>query len=220
MHGYKEKMRHAKSPKFIIEEVTPYIRRGVRMSLGHTMATYDEAMAEIRAGANHATHVFNAMRSYNHREPGVLGAVLTEPSVMCETICDMIHLAPATVKLVYSAKGLDGMILISDSVRITGLPNGEYEVNGSIRIVKDGVSRTRTGTIAGSCFTMDDGARRLIELGFSLENIARIGALNPARAVGLDNEIGTIEVGKRADIIICDDKMNVERVILRGKELA
>ncbi len=195
------------------------VRLGVRMSLGHTNATYAEAMAGIEAGATHVTHVFNAMRSYNHREPGVLGAVLTEPSVMCETICDMVHLAPATVKLVHKTKGLDGMILISDSVRITGMPDGEYVVNGSKRIVKDGVSKTPTGTIAGSCFTMADGARRLVELGFSLADIARVGALNPARALGLDKKIGTLEKGKRADMIICDDRMNVERVILRGGEL-
>ena len=201
-----------------IEVIKEGVSRGVRMSLGHTMATYDEAVAAIKAGANHATHTFNAMRAYNHREPGVLGAVLTTPSVDCEVICDMVHLHPTTVELIRRAKGLDKMILISDSVPITGLPDGEYVVYGDqVRIVKDGISRTKDGTIAGSCFTMSYSAKKLVEQGYSLADIAKIGALNPARAMGIDNETGTIEAGKSADILICDEKMNIEQVILRGE---
>lgn len=193
------------------------VKNGVRMSLGHTMATYAEAMAAIDAGANHATHTFNAMRSYNHRESGVLGAVLTTESVTCEAICDMVHLAPATVKLISLAKGLDKMILISDSVLITGMPDGEYIYDGQTRIVKDGVSRTLNGTIAGSCFTMADGAKNLVKLGFSLADVARVGSLNPAKAAGLDGQLGTLEKGKLADILVCDKDMNIERVMLRGR---
>lgn len=193
------------------------LRCGVRVSLGHTMATYDQAMAAIKAGVNHATHTFNAMRAYNHREPGVLGAVLTEPSVSCEVICDMVHLAPATVKLIHLVKGLDKMILISDSSMVTGLPDGEYTFGKSVRIIKDGVSKNQSGTIAASCFTMADDAKKLVKEGYSLADIARIGALNPARAVGLDKTLGTVEVGKYADLLICDDEMNIERVFLRGK---
>lgn len=195
------------------------VRRGVRMSLGHTIATYREAMAGIEAGACHATHTFNAMREYNHREPGVLGAVLLTDSVMCEVIADMVHLAPPTVELIRRLKGVERMILVSDSVLITGMPDGEYVYDGQIRIVKDGVSRTQSGTIAGSCFTMADGAKRLVENGFSLADVARVGAKNPAVAMGLDSEIGTLEIGKIADVLVCDGKMNVERVMLRGKIL-
>ena len=192
-------------------------KRGVRMSLGHTMATYDEAMAGIEAGATHATHTFNAMRAYNHREPGVLGAVLTDERVSCETICDMVHLSPVTVKLIRLAKGLDKMILVSDSGLITGVPNGEYVIDGQTRYVKDGVSRTANGTIAGSCFTMADDARNLVKIGFTLPEIARIGALNPARAAKIDDYLGTLEVGKCADVLVCDEEMNIERVMIRGK---
>ena len=156
------------------------------------------------------------MRAYNHREVGVLGAVLTEPSVMCEVICDMVHLAPATVKLILRAKGLENMILISDSSMVTGLPDGEYTFNSCVRIIKDGVSRTTTGTIAASCFTMADGARNLIKEGLSLADIARVGALNPARAVGLDQTLGTVECGKYADLLICDNALNIDRIFLRG----
>ena len=192
-------------------------KRGVRMSLGHTMATYDEAMAGIEAGATHATHTFNAMRAYNHREPGVLGAVLTDERVSCETICDMVHLSPVTVKLIRLAKGLDKMILVSDSGLITGVPNGEYVIDGQTRYVKDGVSRTANGTIAGSCFTMADDARNLVKIGFTLPEIARIGALNPARAAKIDDYLGTLEVGKCADVLVCDEEMNIDRVMIRGK---
>ncbi|MBQ9785563.1 MAG: N-acetylglucosamine-6-phosphate deacetylase [Clostridia bacterium] len=192
---------------------------GVRMALGHTMATYSEAMAAIEAGANHATHTFNAMRGYNHREPGVLGAVLTEPTVTCEAICDLVHLAPATVKLIRLAKGVDKMILISDAVGITGMPNGAYEFDGQTRVVKDGISRTLDGTIAGSCFTMAEGAKKLIKLGFSPADVARVGSLNPAKVAKLDSELGSIEVGKFADLLICDQEMNIERVMLGGRFL-
>ena len=191
-------------------------RRGVRMSLGHTMATYAEAIDGIGAGASGATHVFNAMRAYDHRETGVLGAVLTDSRVTCETICDLVHLAPETVKLVRAAKGLDGMILISDSGMITGMGNGEFMVDGKIRYVVNGVSRNAQGTIAGSCYSMADGARKLTTLGFTLPEIALIGALNPARAVGLDSDSGSIDIGKRADIIICDSSFNVSRVFVGG----
>lgn len=193
------------------------VGKGVKMSLGHTMATYEQSMEAIKVGANHATHTFNAMRSYNHREPGVLGAVLTEPNVDCEVICDFVHLAPATIKLISLAKGVDKMILISDAVGITGMPNGEYVFDGQTRVVKDGVARTLDGTIAGSCFTMADGAKNLIKLGFTLCDVARVGALNPAKAAGIDNEVGTLEVGKRADIILCDEDANIECVMLKGR---
>ncbi|MBE6761082.1 MAG: N-acetylglucosamine-6-phosphate deacetylase [Ruminococcaceae bacterium] len=195
------------------------VKRGVRMSLGHTMATYDEAIKAIKAGANHATHTFNAMRSYNHREPGVLGAVLTEASVSCEVICDMVHLHPTTIELIRRTKGIDKMIFISDSVMITGLPDGEYVYDGQIRIVKNGISRTKDGVIAGSCFTMADSAKKLLNFGYSIADIARIGSLNPAQAVGLEKEVGTIEAGKSADILICDNRLNIEQIILGGETI-
>ena len=203
-----------------VDVIREGVKRGVRMSLGHTMATYDEAMAGILAGASHATHTFNAMREYNHREPGVIGAVLTESSVTCEAICDMIHLAPATVKLILQAKGLDRVILISDAVLITGMPDGEYEYEGNIRVLKDGICRQKgTNTIAGSCFTMADGAKNLVKLGLSLADVARVGSLNPAKEAGLDGDLGSLEAGKCADILICDQAMNIEQVILRGNRI-
>jgi len=202
-----------------VEVIAEGVSRGVRMSIGHTEADYDTAMAAIDAGATGATHVLNVMPPFSHRAPGTVGAVLTEERVSCEVICDMIHLAPATVKLVRAAKGLEKMILISDSGLIAGLGDGEYTVDGNVRFVKDGVCRNARGALAASTFSMAESARRLVQLGFSLGDIARIGAYNPAQAVGLDHEIGTLETGKRADILFCDEAFHIKKVLTRGVEV-
>ena len=198
-----------------LEVIAEGVRRGVRMSLGHTLATYEEAMAGIEAGATGATHTFNAMVGLTHRELGVLGAVLTDPRVSCEAICDMVHLAPATVRLIAAAKGKERMILVSDTGLISGLGDGDYLLaDGAWRYVRDGVCRTESGSIAGSTYTMAQCARKLIELGFSLSDIALVGAKNPAEAIGIADEVGTLEAGKRADVIISDASFNVERVLV------
>ena len=193
---------------------------GVRMSLGHTNATYEQAMAGIDAGAEGATHTFNAMRSLMHRDPGVLGAVLTQNRISCEAICDLVHLAPATVQLILAAKGADRMILISDSGVIAGLGDGDYPdstgESGKTRYVRNGVSRLADGTISCSTCTMAEGARNLIGLGCSLLDIAKMGARNPARAAGLTDR-GEIREGLLADLIIVDEWMNLFDVVLRGE---
>ena len=191
---------------------------GVRMSIGHTNATYEEACAGIAAGATGSTHTFNGMRSLMHRDPGVLGAVLTDPNVICEAICDMVHLSPATVKLILAAKGMDKVILISDAGYITGLEDGVYDLpDGRRKFVKEGKVCLEDGTIAGSCFTMADGARNLIKLGCSLLDIAKLGARNPARAVGLTDR-GEIREGLLADLIITNEDMTEVSVVLRGEQ--
>ena len=215
--GYLKIMTIAPEAPGALDVIREGASKSIRMSIGHTDASYGDAIRAINAGASGATHIFNAMRAFTHRDPGVIAAILTELSVTCEVICDMVHLAPATVKLVKATKGLDGMILVSDSGMITGLGDGDYDVDGKIRSVKGGISRNSEGTIAGSTFTMSDGARNLIELGFTHCDIAKIGALNPAKAIGADGYIGSLDTGKRADIIIVDEKFNVENVIIKGK---
>ena len=194
--------------------------RGVRMSLGHTVATYGQTMAAIKAGATGATHTFNAMRPLHHRESGVLGAVLTDARVLCEAICDEIHLSPAIIKLMYKAKGAEGMIIISDSVETAGLPDGEYlDRQGRKRTVTNGKLTLADGTIAGSCFSVARGARNLAAMGISLCDIARMGAWNPACAVGINAETGSLEVGKCADILICDSTFHIVAVFARGQRI-
>ena len=213
--GMLKVMTIAPEREYATEVIAEGARRGVRMSLGHTLASYEEAMSGIEAGATGATHTFNAMAPLNHREPGVLGAVLTDPRVSCEAICDMVHLAPATVKLIAAAKGKERMILVSDTGLISGLGDGDYLLaDGAWRYVRDGVCRTESGSIAGSTYTMAHGARKLLELGFTLADIALVGAKNPAEAIGIGDLVGTLEAGKRADVIICDESFNVERVLV------
>ena len=198
----------------IIKEGT---RLGIRMSLGHTDATYSEAMTAIEAGASGSTHTFNAMRPFNHRETGVLGAVLTDDRVSCEIICDFVHLSDAAIKLVYKAKGVDNVIVISDNIAPAGLPNGDYVVDGILNTVKDGICTVNDGkTIAGSIQSQTAGARNLIKLGIPLNEVSKMSSYNPALVIGMEKETGSIEVGKRADIIITDKSFNVTHTFVNG----
>lgn len=192
---------------------------GVKISLGHSTAEYEVAEAAVEAGASRATHVFNAMRPLSHRQTGILGAVLTDDRVTCEMICDFVHLDQAAVLLVYRLKGAERITIISDSGCMTGLGDGEYRVgdHGQLRIVKNGVCRTPEGTIAGSCVSMLAGVRNLLGMGISLEEVSLMASLNPARALGVEDKVGSIEEGKAADLIVCDKELNIRAVLIDGK---
>ena len=191
-------------------------RNGVRMSMGHTNADYEQTVAAIKAGASGATHVFNAMRSLHHRDPGVLGAVLTHPGVTCEVICDMVHLAPPIVQLVIAAKGTDKCIMISDCGSVAGMGDGDHLFGGKMRYVRNGVARLEDGTICCSTCNLAQDAKRLVEMGYSLLDIAKMGARNPAQAAGLTDR-GQIRPGMLADLIFTDNEMNISAVMLRGR---
>ena len=193
-------------------------RRGIRMSIGHTLASHDETSAAIDAGAFGATHLFNAMRPLSHRETGVLGALLTDDRVSCELICDLVHVSAPIIKLALTCKGRDGVVLVSDCGAQSGLGDGVYTVAGITRYVKDGVCTLADGTISGSTRNLADGARNLVALGVPLCDVSKMGSYNPARALGIDSEVGTVTAGKIADIIITDESFNVERVFVRGRE--
>lgn len=193
---------------------------GVNISLGHTGATYEQSMSAIEAGASRATHVFDAMRPFHHREVGVLGAVLTEPRVNCEMICDFVHLSLQTVQLVYKLKGCEGITLISDAGFMSGLKDGEYFVDGHKRIVKDGVCLSEDGRIAGSCVSVLEGAKNLLSLGIPLADISVMASLNPAKALGIENFTGSIKRGYCADLIVCDDMLNIKAVFIDGERCA
>lgn len=192
------------------------VERGIHMSLGHTVSDHASAMAAIDSGARGATHTFNAMKPYDHRDTGILGAVLTDDRVFCEMICDLVHLAPQTVKLILRAKGVDRVVIIDDAGPITGVPDGVYNTDGKVITVKDRVARNEEGRLASSCYTMADGVRNLLKLGVSVPDIFRMGAYNPAVVLGIDGVAGSIAVGKRADILICDGELNVESVLVNG----
>ena len=185
-------------------------------SLGHTLATYDESMAAADAGASRSTHTFNAMRSLYHRETGVLGAVLTDDRFTCEMIADFVHLDPPLCKMIYKLKGADKITLVSDTGEMGGLPDGEYIVDGRTRIVKDGVCKNMEGRIAGSCFTLLRGVQNLRKIGIPLPEIARMASFNPAKAMGMEDQMGSIAPGKCADLIFCDEMANILAVYVDG----
>ena len=195
---------------------------GIKISLGHSDATYETAMRAIETGASRATHTFNAMRPLYHRETGILGAVLTDDRVCCEMICDFVHLDEAAIRIVYRLKGAENITIISDSGYMTGLGDGEYKVGDheQVRIVKDGVCRTAGGCIAGSCVSMLAGARNLLRMGIPLEEVSLMGSLNPARALGADDQVGSLAEGKAADVVVCDEELNIKAVFVGGKRAA
>ena len=199
-------------------ELIPYaVSRGLTVSMGHTTATYEQAQAAIRAGASQTTHTFNAMRAYSHREPGVLGAALTDPSVVCEMICDHTHLHPAVLKLIYGMKGAEGINIISDSEYGAGLDAEQVIVNGEVRYIRGGVMVMEDGTIAGSASSMLYGIRNLLADGIPLEDVSRMASLNPARTLKIDHLTGSIAVGKAADLAVLDQNYNVLFTYVNGE---
>ena len=206
-----------------VEGALPFIRQatqgGVRVSMGHTAATAREALAGIDAGADHATHTFNAMPPLDHRDPGAVGAALTDGRVYCELIADTFHVDPMLYALMARQKG-DRLVLITDSIREAHLPDGPYERDGQTIIVSGIRLRFPNGTIAGSALTMDRAVRNFREhTGLPLHEVVNMASLYPARSVGADGAKGSLEAGKDADIIIADRDFNVQRTFVRGEEV-
>lgn len=192
------------------------VQKGLTVSMGHTDATYEAARAAIDAGATQSTHTFNAMRALSHREPGVLGAALTDPRVSCEMICDHTHLHPAILKLIYQIKGADKINIISDSEHGAGLTQSEIVVDGEVRYIRDGVMRLEDGTIAGSASSMLYGIQNLLRDGFPLTDVAKMASLNPAKTLKIDHLTGSIQAGKAADLVILDNNYNVLATYVDG----
>jgi N-acetylglucosamine-6-phosphate deacetylase len=189
---------------------------GLIVSLGHTDATYAQALAAIDLGARHATHVFNAMRPFAHRETGVLGAALTSPLVACELIADGVHVDAAAIRLLIAAKGPGGIFLVSDATSATGMPDGRYAL-GSFEVnVVGGVSRDSAGKLAGSTLTLDRALRNLHALGVPLPQVLAMLTANPARALGLDGRKGALVPGADADLVFLDNRLEVAGVMTRG----
>ncbi|PKM62083.1 MAG: N-acetylglucosamine-6-phosphate deacetylase [Firmicutes bacterium HGW-Firmicutes-21] len=195
------------------------VANGALASIGHTNALFSESENGVHWGATQATHTFNAMRPYNHREPGVLGSVLTNPKVKCEIICDFVHLHPKTIELIYRLKGADNINMVSDSGHSAGTELTEFIVDGEMRYVKDGVVTLADGTIAGSTKTLLEGVQNLVGLGIPLEDVSRMVSYNPARTLGIANETGSISIGKYADIVVLDKDMQVRFTFVNGKQV-
>lgn len=190
----------------------------VLISMGHTGATFEEACAGIEAGVRHTTHLFNAMTPLMHRNPGVVGAALSDERVSCELIADTFHVNPGLYKLVAKAKG-DKLCLITDCMRAGGMADGDYTLGGQ-HVIKTGIQcLLEDGTIAGSVLKLNEAVRNLHKYTeLSLPEVFACASLNPAKAVGESDRIGSLEVGKCADIILCDDDFNIITTIIDGKE--
>jgi len=199
-----------------MEFLRTVIENGATFAIGHSDATYDEAIAAVNAGASSFSHLFNAMRPIHHRDMGTAGAGLLSDAY-AELICDGIHLSPSTVQLVHRMKRPERVVLITDSCQATGLPDGVYKKGKSEIIVKDGKVTLPDGTISGSTLSLYNGMLNYAKFcGITYEEAIPLATVNPAKLVGLDGVCGSIEAGKRADLLVCGDDMKLCRVLVNG----
>ena len=190
------------------------------VSVAHTDSDYDHARAAFDAGATHLTHLYNAMPGINHRNPGVIPAAVETAGVRAEIISDGYHIHPAAVRLAFSMFGGGRMVLISDSGRCEGLPEGsKFELGGQDAWLRNGVAKLADGTIACSATNLFDCMRNAIRFGVGEENAVRASSYNPACAIGVQDEVGSIENGKVADFVVCNGDYTSKRVFLAGVEL-
>ncbi|MCI7809384.1 N-acetylglucosamine-6-phosphate deacetylase [bacterium] len=190
------------------------------VSIAHTDSDYDHAKAAIDAGVTHLTHLYNAMPGIHHRNPGVIPAAVENPKVRAEIICDGQHIHPASVRLAFSMFGGSRMILVSDSGRCAGLPDGsKFELGGQDAWLRDGVARLADGTIACSAANLWQCLTNVISWNIPEEDAVRAATYNPACAIGAQEKIGSIETGKLADFIVCSSDYTHKRVFLGGTEI-
>jgi N-acetylglucosamine-6-phosphate deacetylase len=189
----------------------------VHSSIGHSNATYGEALHGIMAGADHATHTFNAMRPLDHREPGILGAVLSDDRLTADIIADGIHVDPSVVKLFLHAKGSDRAILITDAISATGMPDGTYRL-GAFDVQVTGDRCEYQGKLAGSVLTLDRAVRNVMSFaGWKLQETIRLVTLNPARLLGITGQTGMVAPGCDADLVVLSTEGNIVQTIIAGE---
>jgi len=199
-----------------VELVRRLSGKGFIVSLGHSAATYDEARAGFKAGASHATHLFNAMPPLHHRNPGLVGAALEDGNVFAEIICDGLHVHPSVVKTVIKAKGFGRVVPVSDALKGTCMEGGHFEFGGRRVNVSGGSARLEDGTIAGSVTTMDAMCRFLVrDLGFAEADVFRMLSATPAESLGLKNK-GVIRAGTDADFAVLDGGLEVLCAVVGG----
>ena len=195
------------------------MKDSVDISLAHTNADYDTAMAAFAAGANHAVHLYNAMPAFTHRAPGVVGAVADSKHVMAEMICDNVHIHPAVVRATFAMMGADRMILISDSMRATGMPDGTYTLGGlDVNVNGNRATLVDGGALAGSVTNLMDCMRTVVKvMEIPLETAVACATANPAKSLGVYDTYGSISAGKKADIVLLDEDLALKLVIKDGQ---
>lgn len=225
-----EKLLHAASGNGRVLTIAPELlgatpcidaarKAGLVVAIGHTDATYEQARAAIARGAHHAVHVYNAMRPFSHRDSGVIGAVLTSPEVTAELIADGVHVEEAAMRLLLQAKGAGCVILVSDGISATGMPDGKYALGTFEVTVSHGIARNAEGRLAGSTLTLDRALRNIATLGVPLADAVGMLTANPARLLGIEFKKGALRTGADADIVLLDETLYVRDVWVRGVSL-
>lgn len=190
------------------------------VSIAHTDAGYDEAVHAIELGVRHITHLFNAQSGLHHRKPGVVGAAFDvgrANGVRAELICDGFHIHPATLRIAFREMGEDGTVIISDSMKAAGCPDGDYDLGGQPVYVRDGKALLADGTIAASTSNVYKELKNVISFGIPEKQAVKSATINPARAIRVDDRTGSIEKGKFADILVVDKDYNIKLVIVKGE---
>ena len=185
------------------------------VSVGHTEADYDTAVRAYEAGATQATHLYNAMPPIHHRDPGPICAAM-DNGAWAELICDGRHVHPAAIRAAFRLFP-ERVVLVSDSLRCAGMPEGEYELGGQQVYMKDNLCRLADGTIAGSVITVLDALRNVVSYGIPLETAVASATLHPARAVGIDGSVGSIAAGRNADMLLLGADLSLQRVYIGGE---
>jgi len=200
-----------------MEVIAEATRRNVCVSIGHSDAEMPVAQQAVSAGARHATHTFNAMRPLDHRDPGIIGEVLSDDRISADLIADGIHVSPPVVKVFLQAKGRERAVLITDAISATGMPDGQYQLGPILVDVKDGKC-TSNGSLAGSVLTMDRAVCNVTKFSnWSLRDAVRAATLNPARAVGMARDLGVLAAGARADFTVLSPAGEVRKTIVGGR---
>jgi N-acetylglucosamine-6-phosphate deacetylase len=193
-------------------------QRGVAVSMGHTDATYEQALEAIEWGVHQATHCFNGMRPFHHRDPGCLGAILSSPKLSAELIADGVHVHAGAMASLLAAKGPQGTILVTDGIAAAGMGDGAYSLADEAIQVQSGVASLPNGTLAGSVVTMDQAVRNIVRLGLApLAEAVRMASTNPAAALGLGQRLGRIAPGFAADLVALNDRLDVAMTFVGGQ---
>lgn len=195
------------------EEFIKEMHEEVCISLGHTAADYDCASRAMKLGAHHVTHLYNAMQPFGHRAPGLIGAAMDDPECMVEMICDGYHIHPSAIRAAFRLFGPERVILISDSMRAAGMENGTYELGGQEVTVKDRKAVLKDGTLAGSATNLYGCMCKAVEFGIPLEQAIMAATANPARSIGIFDRVGSIRIGKQADLLLASENLELKRVI-------
>ncbi len=182
-------------------------------ALGRSCADYDTAALAFEKGADHVTHLFNAMPPFHHRDPGIIGAAMDQSHVMAEVICDLIHLHPSLIRSIYRQLGPDRMILISDSMEATGMPDGTYALGGQTVYKKGSYATLEDGTLAGSASNLFTCFQNAVKIGIPLEHALKMVTCNPARSIGLSDQVGIIKSGACSDVLLLNQELKLIQVL-------